>query len=202
MLLLKAALLCSLYIPQVNLLTLGFSNIKESPSEVQSISGLAEYEYPLLEKLWTRIGAPHTSMQKQSNVIPLIHKRTAASTRIAWIHTHRWRKIPGALVELNSVCSIWRLAAPCWAQARQRAIASHAARTAAVCLLVCARTGPHTHIYGPLANKTVTRTPLSLFNLTDRSRKNVRLFVPVPIRDIPGARSALRNCCLCVCVSP
>ncbi len=103
MLLLKAALLCSLYIPQVNLLTLGFSNIKESPSEVQSISGLAEYEYPLLEKLWTRIGAPHTSMQKQSNVIPLIHK-TAASTRIAWIHTHRWRKIPGALVELNSVC--------------------------------------------------------------------------------------------------
>ncbi len=86
MLLLKAALLCSLYIPQVNLLTLGFSNIKESPSEVQSISGLAEYEYPLLEKLWTRIGAPHTSMQKQSNVIPLIHK-TAASTRIAWIHT-------------------------------------------------------------------------------------------------------------------
>lgn len=50
MLLLKAALLCSLYITQVNLLTLVF---KESPSEVQSISGLAEYEYPLLEKLNT-----------------------------------------------------------------------------------------------------------------------------------------------------
>lgn len=50
MLLLKAALLCSLYITQLNLLTLVF---KESPSEVQSISGLAEYEYPLLEKLNT-----------------------------------------------------------------------------------------------------------------------------------------------------
>lgn len=102
MLQLKAALLCSLYITQINLLTLVFSVFKGSPSEVQSISGLAEYEYPLLEKLWTRIGAPYTSMQKQSNVIPLIHKRRTASTRIAWMH--RWRKIPGALVELNSVC--------------------------------------------------------------------------------------------------
>lgn len=53
MLLLKAALLCSLYITQLNLLTLVFSVFKESPSEVQSISGLAEYEYPLLEKLNT-----------------------------------------------------------------------------------------------------------------------------------------------------
>ncbi len=200
MLLLKAALLCSLYIPQVNLLTLGFSNIKESPSEVQSISGLAEYEYPLLEKLWTRIGAPHTSMQKQSNVIPLIHKDGGFDTNRVNTHTGG-EKSPGLWLNWTQ-SAIWRLAAPCWAQARQRAIASHAARTAAVCLLVCARTGPHTHIYGPLANKTVTRTPLSLFNLTDRSRKNVRLFVPVPIRDIPGARSALRNCCLCVCVSP
>ncbi len=104
MLLLKAALLCSLYIPQVNLLTLGFSNIKESPSEVQSISGLAEYEYPLLEKLWTRIGSSTYIHAKAVERNSLIHKRTAASTRIAWIHTHRWRKIPGALVELNSVC--------------------------------------------------------------------------------------------------
>lgn len=148
-------------------------------------------------KNWTRIGAPYTSMQKQSNVIPLINKRRTASTRVAWMH--RWRKIPGLWLNWTQ-SAIWRLAAPCWAQARQRAIASHAARTAAVCLLVCARAGPHTHIYGPLANKTATRTPLSLFNLTDRSRKNFRLFVPVPIRDIPGALSALRDCCLCVCV--
>lgn len=51
MLLLKAALLCPLFITQVNLLTLLFSVFKGSPSEVQSISALAEYEYPLLEKL-------------------------------------------------------------------------------------------------------------------------------------------------------
>lgn len=63
MFLLKAALLCSLY-------NLGQSSnpgfvfvFKGSPSEVQSISGLAEYEYPLLEKLLTRIGDPYTSMQ-------------------------------------------------------------------------------------------------------------------------------------------
>lgn len=114
---------------------------------------------------------------------------------------HRWRKIPGALVELNSVCYMTPRSAMLGSGETTSDREPRRENGSSVFARVCTGRSSHAHLRTTGQRNRHTNSPLSLFNLTDRSRKIFRLFVPVPIRDIPGALSALRDCCLCVCVS-